>query len=169
MNRVAVHAEETPLPAWAPAVKVFVKKALRALSRDDWDVSVLFCGDPFIQKLNDKYRGINAPTDVLTFAAGDRVAEGGRERFIAGDIVISLESAAENARYFGVDEDEELRRLLVHGLLHLDGQDHVSNDLVAAAPSGEPMLLRQEEVLVLLKNDSILRAGAEARTKRKRI
>jgi probable rRNA maturation factor len=61
-----------------------------------------------------------------------------------GDIVISLETLAENCRVFGVDMDEELRRLLIHGILHLSGLDHAT-----LAPD-EPMLALQERLLAEL-------------------
>lgn len=62
-----------------------------------------------------------------------------------GDMVISLDSLKRNADYFSVSEDEELYRLLIHGVLHLLGEDHATND-----PS-EPMLQRQERLLIQLR------------------
>ena len=59
-----------------------------------------------------------------------------------GDVFISLDSMRRNAESFGVDEDEELKRLLVHGILHLEGYDHSSNDFAS-----EPMLIRQEKIM----------------------
>ena len=79
---------------------------------------------------------------MLSFEQGDRYRDAeGRERFLAGDIVISLDALSRSAEEFGVSPDEELRRLLVHGILHLSGMDHEDN-----APS-RPMLHRQEEIL----------------------
>jgi probable rRNA maturation factor len=69
---------------------------------------------------------------------------------MAGDIVISIKNLQENSKYFKVSEDEELRRLLVHGILHLAGEDHESN-----SPE-EAMLRRQEEILARLGGESIL-------------
>ncbi|MDY4609289.1 MAG: rRNA maturation RNase YbeY [Sphaerochaetaceae bacterium] len=62
-----------------------------------------------------------------------------------GDMVISLDSLKRNADYFSVSEDEELYRLLIHGVLHLLGEDHATND-----PS-EPMLQKQEGLLIQLR------------------
>jgi probable rRNA maturation factor len=70
---------------------------------------------------------------------GDR--GGGNEPYLPGDIVISLDALRENAGFFKVSEDEELRRLIIHGILHLAGNDHASND------PGEPMLVKQENIL----------------------
>ncbi|MDR2510278.1 MAG: rRNA maturation RNase YbeY [Spirochaetaceae bacterium] len=157
MNRVAVLAQEVPLPVWRKKAAAFVKKTLAMLNHDNWDVSVLFCGNNFIQTLNKKYRGIDAPTDVLSFNMGESFEEGGGgRRYIAGDIVISLDTLCENARAFDVIEDEELRRLLVHGILHLAGYDHIVNDISAAAQKKSAMIFLQEEILQSLTKERII-------------
>jgi probable rRNA maturation factor len=66
------------------------------------------------------------------------------------DIVISLDTLKENARRFNVSEDEELRRLLIHGILHLDGMDHKTNE------ETEPMLLLQEEIITEFAEERIM-------------
>jgi probable rRNA maturation factor len=147
MNRVEVNAEEVPLPSWADASGRFALKALEELGRDGWDLSVLYCGDPFITALNAQYRRLDEPTDILSFPLGEKVVEGEEERFLPGDIVISLETLAKNAEYFKIPQDEELRRLLIHGILHLDGMDHTSNE------QHEPMLLLQEKILANLAGE----------------
>lgn len=109
------------------------------------DFSITFVSDDEIRNLNREYRNIDSPTDILTF----RLADGeddfpspeGEEQEL-GDIFISLESMRRNASEFGVDENDELRRLLLHGLMHLRGWDHKTNDF-----STEPMLIEQERVL----------------------
>ena len=138
MNRVDVRAEEVPLPSWAKAAKKFIRKALAALGRKDWDLSVLFCNNRYIKSLNAQYRNKNEPTDVLSFPLGETSPAG---RYLAGDIVISLDALEENTRFFKVSADEELRRLMVHGILHLSGNDHATNS------AEEPMLILQEEIL----------------------
>jgi probable rRNA maturation factor len=155
MNRVEVNAEEVPLPAWAAAAEDYALKVLEKLGKDRWDLSILFCGDNCIRALNARYRRKDEATDVLSFELGETLAgDGGEERFLPGDIVISLESLRENARYFEIPEDEELRRLLIHGILHLNGMDHESNEKT------EPMLELQEKILADLAGTSILSAKA---------
>jgi probable rRNA maturation factor len=155
MNRVDVHAEEVPLPVWAEAAQDYALAVLEKLGKDRWDLSVLFCDDPYIRALNARYRLKDEATDVLSFELGERVPGGGGEdRFLPGDIVISLDSLRENARYFETPEDEELRRLLIHGILHLNGMDHETNERT------EPMLELQEKILADLAGTSILSAGA---------
>jgi len=145
MNRVFFRTEEIAEPAWIKAAKVFVQAVLEKIGAKNWELSVLFCGNRFIKSLNAQYRGKDEPTDVLSFPIGEK--NGGR--FLAGDIAISLNAVKENARFFKVSEDEELRRLLVHGILHLSGSDHATNG------AEEPMLKTQEEILISLNRMSI--------------
>jgi probable rRNA maturation factor len=150
LNRVDFSASEVPLPPWKTRARKFILKALKLLGRDGWDLSVLFCGNGYIKSLNSRYRNKNEATDVLSFALGETAETEKGPRYLPGDIVISLETLDENARYFGVSGDEELRRLLVHGILHLDGMDHATNK------PGEPMLRLQEKILTELAGERIL-------------
>ncbi len=97
--------------------KKLLSLSLKELHLDKAELSVLFTGDSGIQALNRQYLGKNRPTDVLSFPMDDPS--------IIGDIVISVDRAREQSKEFGVSLNEELARLLVHGLLHLLGYDHV--------------------------------------------
>jgi probable rRNA maturation factor len=147
MNRVEVRAEEVPLPAWTAELIKFTVKILDFLEKQNWDLSVLLCDDPYIRSLNAQYRDKDESTDVLSFSLGETAPRG---RYLPGDIVISLETLGKNAAYFEVPEDEELRRLLVHGILHLSGMDHTTND------PAEPMLALQEQLLAEFAGERIL-------------
>jgi probable rRNA maturation factor len=149
MNRVLFRAEEVPLPSWTEAAESFIGKVLAMLGLDNWELSVLFCNNSYIKSLNAQYRNKSEPTDILSFSIGETVPIGKRCIYLAGDIVISLDALEENTRFFKVSRDEELRRLLVHGILHLAGSDHVSNK------EGEPMLKTQEEILTTLAGECI--------------
>lgn len=118
------------------------------------DFSVTFVTDSEIQELNKEYREIDAPTDILTFRLDDTPSfpisfEDEDVDFLnneeMGDIFISLETMRRNAEEFGVREEEELSRLLLHGILHLRGLDHKTNDF-----EKEEMLKEQEDVLAKL-------------------
>ena len=111
---------------------------------EDGEFSVHFVTDEEIQALNRDYRGKDEPTDILTF----RILDGeefpsfpGEEKEL-GDMFISMDAMRRNAAEFSVSPDEELFRLLLHGVLHLEGYDHQTNDF-----SSEPMLMRQEEII----------------------
>ena len=118
------------------------------------DFSVTFVTDNEIQELNREYREIDAPTDILTFRLDDAPSfpisfEEDDVDFLnneeMGDIFISLDTMRRNAEEFGVKNEEELSRLLLHGILHLRGLDHKTNDFAK-----EEMLKEQEEVLTKL-------------------
>lgn len=119
---------------------------------DNWEVSVLLCDDCLIRDLNLRYRGINRPTDVLTFSQGQSPGKGagGGQKYSAGDIVISMETLNRNAKLNGVDTEEELRRLLIHGLLHLNGINHDETD------STDEMIALQEQMLNELNSERII-------------
>lgn len=101
------------------------------------ELSLLLTDNDTIQELNSTYRGKDRPTDVLSFPMDDPV--------LMGDVVISLETAAAQAESYGVANDEELSRLLVHGTLHLLGYDHVNGGRQAAK-----MKRREAELMALL-------------------
>ncbi|HUW42233.1 MAG TPA: rRNA maturation RNase YbeY [Rectinemataceae bacterium] len=149
MNAVEISVEGVGTPDWLDRARDFVLAALGRQGKDNWDLSILLCDDAFIRGLNRQYRDRDEPTDVLSFEQGDAYrGPGGEERFLAGDIVISLEALSRNAQEYGIPRDEELRRLLVHGILHLSGMDHEDN-----SPE-RPMLRLQEEILAELARSS---------------
>lgn len=80
------------------------------------DVSVVFCSDNYILDVNMKYLQHDYFTDIITFdyCEGDK---------LNGDLIISIDTVRENAVTYGVSFDEELHRVIVHGLLHLIGYD----------------------------------------------
>jgi probable rRNA maturation factor len=141
MNRVDINCEGFEPPEGEKAAEQFILEALACLNIENWDVSVLLCDNDTIRKLNRDFRGKDEATDVLSFINGGTYDENGAARYTAGDIVVSLETLKENAVYFNVDEAEELRRLFIHGILHLSGLDHATND------PAEPMLQQQESLL----------------------
>jgi probable rRNA maturation factor len=94
--------------------------AARALSVDG-EVSLVLTGDRAVRALNARYRGKDRPTDVLSFPGGASEGE-------LGDIVISVETAARNARALGRTLPQELDVLALHGFLHVLGYDHETDD-----------------------------------------
>ncbi|AEV28214.1 metalloprotein, YbeY/UPF0054 family [Sphaerochaeta pleomorpha str. Grapes] len=127
---------------------------LEELGQEGCEFSVTFATDASIQELNKTYRGKDEPTDILSFVQMDspddfdwpdfemdEEEEGEDMNTVLGDMVISLDTLQRNAQSFTVSPDEELFRLLIHGILHLLGGDHKTND------ESEPMLKEQEELL----------------------
>ncbi|MCI6317864.1 MAG: rRNA maturation RNase YbeY [Spirochaetia bacterium] len=156
-NRVFVSVQEKmDEPVWLCKVEPFVQKALKRIGYDGEELSLLFCDDSFIQELNKNYRQIDSATDVLSFENGDEYEDEEGTWFCAGDIIISVETLPKNAAYFEVDENSELKRLLVHGLLHLNGMDHGDEHIEkGVAPEGE-MLVLQEQILEELKDEILI-------------
>jgi probable rRNA maturation factor len=146
MNRVFLRSEEDPPPPWTGVAGKFVKSVLRKLKLKNWELSVLFCGNKYIKTLNAQYRNKDEATDVLSFPLGETGPSG---QYLAGDIVVSLDALEENSRYFNVTKDEELRRLLVHGILHLAGGDHATN-------KGEEPMLREQEALLAALTEKVI-------------
>jgi probable rRNA maturation factor len=85
------------------------------------ELAVVLTGDRALRALNARYRGQPRPTDVLTFPG-----PGGEQGL--GDVVISVETAARNARAYGRSLAQELEVLVLHGFLHALGYDHETDD-----------------------------------------
>jgi probable rRNA maturation factor len=103
-------------------------------------IDVLLTGDAVVAELNERYRGVEGPTDVLAF----ETAPPGVERpdvWALGQVVISCDRAAEQAGAAGIEIDDELATLLVHGLLHLVGYTHDDDDSASAMDSRSKLIL----------------------------
>jgi probable rRNA maturation factor len=143
---IEVSAKGIRCPRWAVRYAAFLRKALKELDVRGWEVSVLLCGDALMKNLNRTYRGKNAPTDVLSFRQADSSTPG--RASVAGDVIISLETLRRNAAEYGTGDEEELKRLGVHGLLHLAGMDHGNG-------RGGAMLRLQGQILDTLAKQRI--------------
>ncbi len=143
MNNIDILIENIDSPPWIDNVQGFLLILLKKLEIDNWEFSVTLCDDNYISMLNKEYRNKNNATDVLTFAQDDEPLPFNNENMLhnVGDIIISLHTLIENVEYFGVGEEEELKRLLVHGVLHLYGMDHEDNS------PDQDMLRFQEKIL----------------------
>ena len=98
----------------------WAKEALSFLDLKGVELSIYITDDLEIQELNKVYRGKDGPTDVLSFPLNE-IFNGYK---ILGDIVISQDTAERQAKELGHTLEEEVRRLLVHGIIHLLGYDH---------------------------------------------
>lgn len=110
------------LDSFRLADKMKLKKWISAVIKNEGfrvgDISYVFCDDAYLLNVNVSYLNHDTYTDIITF---DYV----EEDLVSGDILISVERVAENAQLFGVDFQHELRRVMIHGILHLLGnEDH---------------------------------------------
>lgn len=102
--------------AWS----TFAGKALDVIGNPESSATIAFVSDKNIRKLNQQFRNVDKATDVLSFPA--------EEETNLGDIAISVETAAAQAKENGLTFDAEIAQLILHGLLHLCGYDHETDN-----------------------------------------
>jgi probable rRNA maturation factor len=127
---------------------------LRALGREDAELSLLVVGDRRIRTLNRDWRGKDAATDVLSFPLSDPPGIGP----VLGDVVMSFQTAARRARGEGRSTAQELERYLAHGILHLLGYDHEQPEDARRMAEKEAALARGEGLV-----GAALREGADSK------
>lgn len=148
--------------AGTEALEELTLKVIRAAMEQEGvnpaaEASVVFVDDAYIHRLNREYRGVDRPTDVLSFAMQEMVDEEPaiNEDFQAefdedegpllGDIIISLETAVRQAKEYNHTLEREVAFLAVHGFLHLLGYDHMEE------AETRVMCLREEAILAGLE------------------
>ncbi|HEY6217884.1 MAG TPA: rRNA maturation RNase YbeY [Pyrinomonadaceae bacterium] len=104
--------------AWS----TFATKALAAIGNKESTATIAFVSDKRIRELNRQFRGVDKATDVLSFPADDP------DESDLGDIAVSVDTAATQAKENGLKLDEEIAQLILHGLLHLSGYDHETDN-----------------------------------------
>ncbi len=104
------------------------------------ELSLVLCDDLFIAELNRTWRGVDGPTDVLSFAMGEG-EDSELNPDVLGDVVISMDTAARQASELGHGVDHEVRVLLIHGFLHLLGYDHIEPDDAVEMREAEDRML----------------------------
>ncbi len=130
-----------------PKVKLRLEKlrslALKALPQmDKGRLHIVLTDDSYITNLNRRFTGRTGPTDVLSFPfPAQRLPT---EEMVWGEIYISLDRAAEQARDYGIGLEDETRRLIIHGILHLLGYDHETNKEAKQMKEKEDQLLSGE-------------------------
>ena len=116
------------------------ERLLVLLERAGDELGLVLVDDEAIRELNRSWRGKDRSTDVLSFPQGDAdelETAGGGQAALLGDVVISVDTAARQAAAGGWTDEEELNRLLLHGLLHLLGHDHEGGGEVEARMQAE--------------------------------
>lgn len=96
-------------------VQLWVSNVIKQRRMSVGNINYLFCDDEYLLSVNQKYLQHDTYTDIITF---DYVSGG----LISGDILISIDRVGENARLFDVPFEQELHRVIIHGVLHLLGQ-----------------------------------------------
>lgn len=107
--------------------KTRIKQWLRLVAESEvytlGNISVIFCSDNYILDINQRYLQHDYFTDIITFDYTERTK-------ISGDLFVSVDSVKENSVEYGVEFEDELHRVIVHGILHLIGyDDHTEEDI----------------------------------------
>ena len=122
-------------------VEYVLNKAIEIEKTGTVNFNVIIVDNEYIHKLNKEYRGIDRPTDVISFALEDSEDIKYEDFRLLGDIYISIDKAKEQAEEYGHSFKREICFLAVHGLLHLLGYDHME---------------KQEEKIMFSKQELIL-------------
>ncbi len=138
--RVTSHRDPEPL-----ALEAFERLGEFVLGREDVpdmaELSIALVGVDEMAHLNEQYRGVAGPTDVLSFGCDEPCAAGSDEPITLGDVIIAPEVAEKQAAELGTTVEAELNLLLVHGVLHLLGYEHDADEAAAAMQAREAELL----------------------------
>lgn len=106
-------------------VKKWISDTIKSQSKRVGDISYIFCDDAYLIEINRTYLNHDTYTDIITF---DYV----EDDLVSGDIMISVERVEENAKIFKTTFDQELHRVIIHGIHHLLGQGDKSETEAAA-------------------------------------
>lgn len=118
-------------------LKKWIKTIIELNSKQLGEVSYAFCSDAYILETNNHFLGHNYFTDIITF-------DYCKDLIIEGDILISIDTVLDNAKTYNVDFDNELHRVIIHGILHLIGFDDKTKEQQAE------MRLQEDKALNLL-------------------
>ena len=132
--RVCVNIEDKRWKKYKIDFEKIANAAVDAKHKNS-EVSITLVDDKYIKKINKKYRGINKPTNVLSFELGDDV--------LLGDIFISLDTVMKEAQDENISVAEHTAHMVVHGILHLLGYDHIKNSDAEKMESKETIILKK--------------------------
>ncbi len=115
MTEICFGCENAELPHLnQPAVENWIVEVARRFGKNVGRLTYIFCDDEYILQTNRQFLGHDYYTDIITFDYSN-------SHRVSGDMVISLDTVASNARQLGVSYDSELCRVIIHGVLHLCG------------------------------------------------
>ncbi len=147
-NKIYITDENEPSVISSKTVKLLKKAVDTTLEYEDFsrmtEVSITLTNDETIHEMNRESRGVDRPTDVLSFPVFDE--DFGVGRAILGDIVISYDTAMRQSKEYGHSIERELAFLTVHSMLHLLGYDHETSK-----EDEKEMFARQEAILNIMK------------------
>jgi len=130
-------SENIPMPALKKQkINLWIKQTAHNYEKKVGEIAYIFCNNERILEINRQYLQHDYYTDIITF-------DDSTDTTISGDIFISLETVKSNAEDFCVDFEEELHRVIIHGILHLCGQDDTTPEMKAEMTRKENMALEE--------------------------
>ncbi|HPL75919.1 MAG TPA: rRNA maturation RNase YbeY [Paludibacteraceae bacterium] len=130
-------SENIPMPALKKQkINLWIKQTAHNYEKKVGEIAYIFCNNERILEINRQYLQHDYYTDIITF-------DDSTDSTISGDIFISLETVKSNAEDFSVDFEEELHRVIIHGILHLCGQDDITPELKAEMTRKENKALEE--------------------------
>ena len=141
MNKIGYFNETNEEISEFKEVKKVIKKAIEIENLDNLEFNIILVDNNYIHELNKNYRGIDRPTDVITFALEDVDDFKDIDTRVLGDIYICVSKMKAQAKEYGHSEIREMGFLTIHGLLHLLGYDHMTKE------EEKIMFTKQEEIL----------------------
>jgi probable rRNA maturation factor len=140
---------ESPLWEAEPGIESALQRAVAetsaAITTDDVELAIVLTNDARIRALNHAWRGLDKPTNVLSFPNADRSAGQGAPALL-GDIVIAYETTKREAQAQGTPFLHHLAHLTVHGFLHLRGYDHEADDQAETMERLERQILARLDI-----------------------
>ena len=141
MNNVEIINELDSELEYLETMKKLIDYAIEKEKLENVLFNIIIVDNEYIHKLNKEYRGIDRPTDVISFALEDN-DDGINNGFrVLGDIYISIDKVYEQAKEYGHSNLREICFLMIHGFLHLLGYDHMEKE------AEKIMFAKQEEIL----------------------
>jgi len=134
-----------------PKQKIALRNWLKKTAKEEGfkisELNYIFCSDEHVWEMNKQYLDHDTYTDILTFDNGEE------EGVLLGDIFISVDRVRENAEKFKVSFEDELHRVMVHGVLHLCGYDDLDDQALKIMREKEDyyLALREEKLRVNIK------------------
>ncbi len=136
-------------------IKKDTQKLLNALGYADFDLGIWLTTNPTIKKYNRDYRKKDSATDILSFPfwpnlqVGEKIKPQQADEKQLGDLIISLEYVQKDAKKLGVTFNQRMKRLLIHGICHLLGYDHMNEK------DYQVMLKKERELAPVIGLDNI--------------
>lgn len=148
-----------------PPLRALIRLVIAGEERRCGEIAVILTGDAESREVNRNWRGIDHATDVISFAYDEHEPDAAT-RPVTGDLLISMDRVAVQAKRYRVTPGAELARLVIHGTLHLSGHDHMKAAERRRMRQCEDRALRQARVQVKAFDSVLARTRDDARRKR---